>query len=348
MNLADIEGTTPFAVCRLLSDLARLVPAGQSIVEIGVYKGRTLAHLADGARKGHGALVYGVDVFDLPVPPPGRHRVSDIHAREALRSTGLEDRVTIVKASSADAAAAFDGPPVGLLFLDGGHTREAVLADLRSWMRRFARIATVIFDDYDKPGVREAVFDAGLDVEVTEDGRIAITVIDTERNRIMTDNILVLRGRRKSELRKAFRAVQRDQGPGTIVAFTGAGVLPFVDATIRGLLETNSITEPMYDGQGRALVRILGEGEDSRTAEPVDLSGDDVDALVDPDFEPPEPEQPAVTGDRNPPPQAGPGSGVGAWRDYAAAVTGESSEVWAEKSRTQIIEELSARNVPVE
>src|SRR5690606_255708 len=129
MNLADIEGTTPFAVCRLLSDLARLVPAGQSIVEIGVYKGRTLAHLADGARKGHGALVYGVDVFDLPVPPPGRHRVSDIHAREALRSTGLEDRVTIVKASSADAAAAFDGPPVGLLFLDGGHTREAVLAD---------------------------------------------------------------------------------------------------------------------------------------------------------------------------------------------------------------------------
>lgn len=40
------------------------------------------------------------------------------------------------------------------------------------------------------------------------------------------------------------------------------------------------------------------------------------------------------------PPESGPGSGVAAWREYAAAVTGSDIDAWSSLSRDEIIELL--------
>lgn len=150
----------------------------------------------------------------------------------------------------------------------------------------------------------------------------------------MTDAI-ELRGRRKSELREAFRAIERDpeRGPGTVVAFANwDDTRPYVDATLRGLLETGSITEPVKDERGRAVVTILGEGEDPGSSEPAQVTL-----------------QPAQI-DQNrpePPPQSGPGSGVEHWREYATETTQTAPNFWADKSRTEIIEALESQGVPV-
>jgi hypothetical protein len=45
------------------------------------------------------------------------------------------------------------------------------------------------------------------------------------------------------------------------------------------------------------------------------------------------------------PPTSGPGSGVTAWRAYAAAVTDSPVESWSEMSREEIIELLDADGV---
>ncbi|PXY17352.1 hypothetical protein [Prauserella flavalba] len=45
------------------------------------------------------------------------------------------------------------------------------------------------------------------------------------------------------------------------------------------------------------------------------------------------------------PPTSGPGSGVAAWREYAAAVTDSPAESWASLSREEIIDLLAAEGV---
>lgn len=42
------------------------------------------------------------------------------------------------------------------------------------------------------------------------------------------------------------------------------------------------------------------------------------------------------------PPTSGPGSGVAAWRDYAAALTGSPAESWAALSREEIVDLLDS------
>lgn len=45
------------------------------------------------------------------------------------------------------------------------------------------------------------------------------------------------------------------------------------------------------------------------------------------------------------PPTSGPGSGLDAWRAYAAAVTGSPVESWAGASRDQIIKQFASEDV---
>ncbi len=54
------------------------------------------------------------------------------HLRRNLRRAGLEETVAVIVARSAVAAEIW-GPPVAMLFIDGGHTMEAALTDYRAW-----------------------------------------------------------------------------------------------------------------------------------------------------------------------------------------------------------------------
>lgn len=71
----------------------------------------------------------------------------------------------------------------------------------------------------------------------------------------------------------------------------------------------------------------------AKMAEPV--ADDDVKVTT-----PPEPELRAA------PPLSGPGSGVKAWREHAAAVTDSEVEDWADMTRDQIVERLNTPDVP--
>jgi predicted O-methyltransferase YrrM len=120
------------------------------VLEIGSYCGKSTIYLAAAARPHH-QLTITVD----------HHRGSEEHQpgweyhdptmvdqqagiidtlprlRETLHKAGLEDDVVVIVARSATAARAWQ-TPLGMLFIDGGHTDEAAQADYGGWARHIA------------------------------------------------------------------------------------------------------------------------------------------------------------------------------------------------------------------
>jgi predicted O-methyltransferase YrrM len=174
--------------CRVLYRYARAVPASQAIVELGVYRGRTLCWMAAGARAGHGAHVWGVDLWDTHIDRPRSSKnqaaqdpQTRLDAHQHAQDLGLADQVTLVQDFSAAVGKRWDGPPVGLMHIDGDHSENGVRADVEAWLPHLTPGAVLAFDDYRKAwsGVRAAVtafVEAGVLTEpVIEGGRLAVS-----------------------------------------------------------------------------------------------------------------------------------------------------------------------------
>lgn len=158
-----VQAATPEDVMVALADFASAVPADQEIVELGVFQGRSTLMMAWGARQGYGAHVTGIDpwdsegnVYDPPFTDSGSRR----WAFHWVQSLGYSRDITLVQGFSHDLAETYEGKPVGLLYVDGDHTREGARRDIMVWARHLAPGARIAVDDYghpDWPGVGEAV-----------------------------------------------------------------------------------------------------------------------------------------------------------------------------------------------
>lgn len=177
MTLSDLTGLITPEIGGVLRHLASQVPADEAIVEVGSYKGMSTAHLATGSKEGSGAAVFAVDPWDLPGNVFGKHGYSAPIVRDEfeaqLRKLRLWSRVTPIQGFSAEVAAGWAGPPVGLLFVDGDHAEASVRSDVEAWAPHLAESHVIAFDDIDtrrNPGVR-AVVDTldGYEVSVVAD-----------------------------------------------------------------------------------------------------------------------------------------------------------------------------------
>lgn len=163
IQFKNVRAATPDDVMVALADLAVQVPADQEIVELGVFQGRTALQLAWGAGLGNGAHVTAIDAWDAPgntYGPPFTEADSRVWAAYWVDSFGYQAKIELVHAFSHDAAASYSGPPVGLLFVDGDHSKEGARLDIESWAPHLAPGATIAVDDLDHPdwpGVREAL-----------------------------------------------------------------------------------------------------------------------------------------------------------------------------------------------
>lgn len=201
-ELAGLDTLTPRETLTELYRLAALVPPDEAIVEIGTYRGASACWLAAGARAGLGAHVFTIDPHDLPGQrtTTGRGRggldftQTEIreHAEQQIRACGLDGHVTMIRGFSTEVAEEWDGPPVGLLFIDGDHREAPARRDLRSWQPHLSREAVIAWDDHapSHPGVPAAV--AGLvnrriitppDVR----GRLAITGLVPPKERALEE-----------------------------------------------------------------------------------------------------------------------------------------------------------------
>lgn len=128
-----------------LYELARtLAPAGPCL-EVGSYCGKSTLYLGAGCRDA-GQLLYAVDhhrgseehqpgeeYHDPELVDPASGRFDSLRAfRDTLARADLEQTVVPLVTSSALAARHWN-TPLALVFIDGGHSREAALTDYRCW-----------------------------------------------------------------------------------------------------------------------------------------------------------------------------------------------------------------------
>jgi hypothetical protein len=155
--LAGVEGWLGNREAWALHEAARTAPGATPVaVEIGSWKGRSTIALALGFRARGSGTVIAVDPHDGP-----RHRARGLDTfgpfLANVEAAGVAGHVRPIRATSAEARPAVT-EPIDVLFVDGSHAYEDVLADIDLWSGALRRGATVAFHDaYEYPGVRRAL-----------------------------------------------------------------------------------------------------------------------------------------------------------------------------------------------
>ena len=232
-HFRNVRAATPEDVMTALADFATQVPADQEIVELGVFRGRTALQMAWGASLGQSAHVTGIDPWDSEgnvYDPPFTDAESRKWARHWVDSFGYADKIRLVQGFSQDVALTWDevgdAKRVGLLYVDGDHTKEGAKLDILSWAPHLAPGARIAVDDYghpDWPGVGEAVD------ELVAEGVLA--PIELFHDRLAVTRLVV-------------PEAPRMEPSGTVTAITGEGVHPSPYPAVAGQVAQAEIPEP--------------------------------------------------------------------------------------------------------
>ena len=129
------------------------------IGEIGTYCGKSTIYLAAAAiqtsqlvvtvdhHRGSEEIQPGWEHHDPEVVDPATGRMDTLpFFRAALASAGLEQHVIAIVGGSRDVARIW-GTPLGMLFIDGGHSEEHVVADYEGWAPWVAAGGALAFHD---------------------------------------------------------------------------------------------------------------------------------------------------------------------------------------------------------
>ncbi|MFD9886787.1 class I SAM-dependent methyltransferase [Streptomyces alboflavus] len=132
---------------------------GLPLVEVGTYCGRSTILLADAARTAGVSVITvdhhrgseeqqpGWDYHDPATVDPELGRMDTLPTfRRTLHRAGLEDHVIAVVGRSPQVAAVWR-TPVGLVFIDGGHTDEHANADYEGWAPHVADGGLLVIHD---------------------------------------------------------------------------------------------------------------------------------------------------------------------------------------------------------
>jgi predicted O-methyltransferase YrrM len=129
------------------------------LLEIGSYCGKSAVYLGAAARDG-GTVLFSVDHHrgseenqagwehhDPEVVDPETGRMDTLpFFRQTIGRAGLEDAVVAVVGDSPTIAAHWR-TPLGLVFVDGGHALDVVVADYDGWWPHVARDGLLVFHD---------------------------------------------------------------------------------------------------------------------------------------------------------------------------------------------------------
>lgn len=157
-DLSDVKGFLPDHEAKQLFDWALDAAQLGPLLEIGSYCGLSTLWLASAARQ-RGTVVFAID----------HHRGSEEHQpgeffhddtllddsgrfdslpefRRNLRKHKVED-VVIPVITKANLLANYWHTPLGLVFIDGGHSLDAALADYRGWAHHVAAGGLLVIHD---------------------------------------------------------------------------------------------------------------------------------------------------------------------------------------------------------
>jgi len=129
------------------------------VVEIGGYCGKSALYVGAACQK-IGATLFSIDHhrgseenqpgWEYHDPELWDAQAGSLdtlpHFRRTIRAAGLEDTVIAIVGRSQAVAAAWGGP-IGMVFIDGGHSSAAALADYRGWAPKLPPGGTLAIHD---------------------------------------------------------------------------------------------------------------------------------------------------------------------------------------------------------
>ncbi len=143
------------ALYQTAADYAHVGP----IAEIGTYCGKSTIYLAAAAgsagqlvvtvdhHRGSEEIQPGWEHHDAELVDPATGRMDSLpFFRSALAAAGLEEHVVAVIGTSTDVARLWR-TPLGMLFIDGGHSEQLVVADYEGWAPWVAPGGALAFHD---------------------------------------------------------------------------------------------------------------------------------------------------------------------------------------------------------
>jgi predicted O-methyltransferase YrrM len=141
--LDDAEGLRLFELAR---QSARIGP----VLEIGSYCGKSSVYLGEGARQAGGLLICidhhrgseehqpGEEYHDPDLYDAEANLMDSLaELRHTIRLAGLEETALLLVARSRVAASVWS-TPLGMLFIDGGHSQQAAQDDYQGWAPKIA------------------------------------------------------------------------------------------------------------------------------------------------------------------------------------------------------------------
>lgn len=166
----DTEGMISYEEAKLLYDLAREIKTG-CIVEVGSYRGRSTVALGRGSIEGHKVPVFAVDPHEnfndgigINFGPPDRAAFF-----KTMLDSDCYHVVRLINLSSEIVAPNWQ-QTIGLLWIDGDHSYEAVKRDFHCWLPHLAPNAIIAFHDSTNPKLGPWK----LITEVTENNRFQV------------------------------------------------------------------------------------------------------------------------------------------------------------------------------
>jgi predicted O-methyltransferase YrrM len=146
-----VKGFLDPAEGQALYDAALAAARHGPVVEIGGYCGKSALYIG-AACKTAGATLFSIDhhrgseenqpgweFHDVELWDAKAGSVDSLpFFRTTIRAAGLEDTVVAIIGKSSVVAAAW-GAPLSMLFIDGGHSLAAALADWRGWSTKLIR-----------------------------------------------------------------------------------------------------------------------------------------------------------------------------------------------------------------
>ncbi len=163
-NIDDIKGFLARDEAEALHRFAGEALALGPVLEIGSYCGKSTIYLGLAARA-NGGTVFALDhhrgseehqpgemFHDPDLYDAGSDGIDSFgEFRRNLRSAGVEDQVVPIVAGSTETARDWR-TPLGMVFIDGGHSLDAALEDYRCWATHIVRGGILaIHDVYPDP-----------------------------------------------------------------------------------------------------------------------------------------------------------------------------------------------------
>jgi predicted O-methyltransferase YrrM len=166
----DLEGWCPDDKTVYLQDLVRSIDA-QTIVEVGVYGGKSLIPMAVACRNKGSGVCYGIDPWNPDISVEGWdkdnvHRIwwSELDHnriyklwRNGVNSYGVQDQIVELQGTSSEFHTAFDDTTIDIFHLDGNHSELSSTRDVEQWRNKVKLGGYFVFDDVNWVETKNAI-----------------------------------------------------------------------------------------------------------------------------------------------------------------------------------------------